>query len=276
MNTDQTTGSSFMHFTSSRLSVLAVSLLAATTTGAAEQDASADDDDSKSYSLGVGFAGRIRQQAYTGIDRDTLAIPLIQFENRWVELQGPRLQLKLPQLEWGNDQELSFGLGIEYDSPGYEPDDAPILNGMEERKDQILGGASAKWSNELFELSADWMFDVSGESKGQRISLGLERSFPIGNRLRLTPSATAIWLDEKYADYYYGVRIGEARADRPAYTADGTLNFELGLRADYMLTKRQLAFVGFEYTALGSEIKDSPLTDRSGEAAIMLGYLYRF
>jgi MipA family protein len=264
-----------MHLTSLRLTALAFTLLAATTAGAAEQDDSTDDD-SKSYSLGVGFAARIRQQAYTGIDRDTLAIPLIQFENRWVSLQGPRLELKLPGLEWGNDQALSFGIGIEYDSPGYEPSDAPILNGMAERKDQILAGASAKWSNELLEVSANWMTDVSGESKGQRISLGLERSFPIGDRFRITPSATAIWLDKKYADYYYGVRIGEVRADRPAYTADSTLNFELALRADYMLTQRQFAFVGFEYTALGSEIKDSPLTDRSGEAAVMLGYLYRF
>ena len=144
------------------------------------------------------------------------------------------------------------------------------------RSRRVLAGASAEWENDLFEVSANWMFDVSGESKVQRLSLGHDRRFPIGNRFSLTPSATAIWLDKKYADHYYGVRLGEVRADRPAYTADSTLNFELALRADYMISKKQFAFIGFEYTALGSEIKDSPLTDRSGESAVMLGYLYRF
>lgn len=31
-----------------------------------------------------------------------------------------------------------------------------------------------------------------------------------------------------------------------------------------------------EYTALGNEIKNSPLTDRSGESMMILGYMFRF
>ena len=267
-----------------RLTCFTLTLLAATAAGAAGQDAladarSADDDtadDSKSYSWGLGVAALTKQQAYTGIDRDNLAIPLIYFENRWVQLLGPRLEFKLPGLEWGEDQALSFAIGVEFDGSGYEPSDAPILNGMDERKDGILAGASAKWSNPLVDVSAEWMYDASSESKGQRVSVGLERSFPVGERFRITPSATAIWLDKKYADYYYGVRSAEARANRPAYVVDSTLNAEISLRTDYMIDERQMVFASLEYTALGSEIKDSPLTDRSGETGVFMGYLYRF
>ena len=95
-----------MILTSLRLTVLAFTLLATTTAGAAEQDDSPDDD-SKSYSWGLGLAG-IRQQAYTGIDRDNIAVPLIYFENRWLQLFGPFLDIKAPGIKWSDEQELSF------------------------------------------------------------------------------------------------------------------------------------------------------------------------
>jgi outer membrane protein len=120
------------------------------------------------------------------------------------------------------------------------------------------------------------MFDISGNSKGKRISIGLERQFPIGERFMLTPSATAIWLDDKYTNYYYGVRDTESRPGRPTYAPGSTVNGEFSLRADYFLDQRQAVFAQLGYTAFGSGIKDSPLTGRSGETMLFVGYLYRF
>jgi outer membrane protein len=125
-------------------------------------------------------------------------------------------------------------------------------------------------------VSLEWMLDASGESKGQTIELGLERSFQAAGRFMFTPSVAALWLDKKYADYYYGVRSTEARAGRPAYIADSTMNIEFSLRTDYLIDSRQAVFLSLGYTALGSEIKDGPLTDRSGETQVFTGYLYRF
>ncbi len=102
------------------------------------------------------------------------------------------------------------------------------------------------------------------QEQGQQASLGLEHTWFVGQRFMFTPSATLTWLDRKYADYYYGVRSTEARADRPAYFADSTMNAEFELRTDYLIDPKQMLFVSLGYTALGSEIKDSPLTDRSG------------
>jgi outer membrane protein len=226
---------------------------------------------------GLGVGGISQQLSYAEIDRDNMAVPLIYFENRWVQLLGPRLEFKLPGLEWGKDQELSYGAGIElFGFNGYEQDDAPILNGMAERKSGIFAGPYVKWSNPLVEVSAEWLFDASSESKGQRVRLGLERGFHVGERFMFTPGITAVWLDDKYANYYYGVRGTEARVGRPAYFADSTVNAELALRTDYLIDQRQMLFMSLEYTALGSEIKDSPLVDRSGETMIFMGYLYRF
>jgi outer membrane protein len=264
-----------------RITFFASTLLAATFASAAEQDPAAGPDsgeESQSYSWGVGIAGLSQQQSYANIDRNNLAIPLIYFENRWVELMGPWLDIKLPGLEWGEDQELKFALRTQlFGFDGYKPKDAPILNGMDERKAGIFAGPSFKWSNPIADVFGEAMFDASGNSEGQRISIGVERQFHIGERFMITPSVSATWADKEYADYYYGVRSAEARADRPAYSiADSIVNTELTLRADYMFDQRQAVFLQAGYTALDSKIEDSPLTDRSGETMLLFGYLYRF
>jgi MipA family protein len=260
-----------------RLMHLALTLIAASAAGAAEQDGPPDGEESKSYSWGLGLGAISQQQAYVGIDRENIAIPVIYFENRWVQLFGPWLDIKAPELEWSQDQKLSSGVRTQlFGFNGYEAGDAAILNGMEERKSGIFAGPFVKWSNPLVDVSLEWMLNASGNSKGQRMTLGLERQFHVGEHLMFTPSATATWMDEKYVDYYYGVRNSEARLGRPAYVAGGTMNADFSLRTDYMFDQHHAVFGMFQYTALGSEIKDSPLTGRSGETMVLMGYMYRF
>jgi MipA family protein len=272
--------SKFMPRTTTRITCFALSLLAVATAGAADQGPPPDgnsSDDPTGYSWGLGVAGFTQQQSYTGIDRMYAPIPLIHFENRWVELMGPWLDFKLPSLSLAEDQELKFTLRTQlFGFDGYKAKDAPILNGMATRKNGIFGGPTFKWSTPVVDVFGEGMFDLSGNSKGKRMSMGIERQFHVGERLMFTPSATAIWLDKKYADYYYGVRAAEVRSGRPAYVAGSTVNTEVSLRADYFLDEHQAVFMQLGYTALGSKIKDSPLTSRSGETMAFVGYLYRF
>jgi outer membrane protein len=267
-----------MHLKIVRSSCIALILLAAVAADAAAQAPPPDGDsgEEKSYSWGLGIAGIAMQKPYTGIDRDYLPIPVIYFENRWVQLMGPTLEFKLPGISWSEENALSFGARVEFDGAGYKQSEAPILNGMARRKSGILAGAAGKWDNPLLSLSAEFMFDVGSTSKGSRFSLGLERTFSVGEHVMITPSVKAIQLDKKYTNYYFGVLPGEARAGRAAYEPGSTVNTSLGLRTDYMWGEHHALFLQAEYTALGNKIKDSPLTDRSGESMLFLGYLYRF
>jgi len=257
-----------------------LTLLAAIAAGATAQEppaGSGSPEEPKSYSWGVGFAGLTQQQPYKGIDRFNMAIPMLYFENRWVQLMGPRLDVKLPGLKWANDQELSGGVGVHlFGFNGYKPDDAPILEGMKERKNGIFAGPFIKWSSPLMNVTAEWMLDTTGDSEGERVSIGVERSFQVGQHFMFTPSAAATLLDEKYVNYYYGVRASEAREGRPAYAAESTMNVDVGVRTDYMIDQRQSVFLALQFTGLGQEIKDSPLVDRSNETTVLVGYLYRF
>lgn len=225
------------------------------------------------WGLGLGVSSA--QQPYRGVDRDTTGIPLIYFENRWVRLLGPQLEVKLGAWAPAAGHELKFGLRLQYADDGYEADDAPFLDGMAERKDGFWGGVAATWSSPLGDLSAEWRHDVSSHSEGQHLQLTAERRFRLGE-LALTPRLRARWLDDKAVDYYFGVSPAEARIGRPAYEGTSTTNVEAGLRVDYRLAPQQSLFLDLSATQLGSEIKDSPLVDRSSVSRVTLGYLYRF
>lgn len=224
---------------------------------------------------GIGIAAGVKQQPYTGAGTKTQGIPLIYYENRYVRVLGAGAELKLPKVELGANSSLSFGLRAKYGLGGYEPSDAPILRDMQERKGSVWLGAGVTWRNEIADISAEWLGDASGKSKGQQFRLGVQRDFRAGN-FTLTPRIEANWLDKKYVDYYYGVRAEESRPGRPAYLGNSTVNTEIGLRVGYAIDSHQSVFVDVSATQLGKQIKNSPLVDRSSQSAVSLGYLYRF
>ncbi|WP_225923568.1 MipA/OmpV family protein [Pseudomonas marvdashtae] len=240
----------------------------------ASMAASADEPEGSQWGLGVGAVSS--QQPYKGIDRDSEALPLIYFENEYVRVFGPTAEIKLPGLDLSETQQLEFSIVGEYDFSGYDDDDARILDGMSDRDGGFWAGAKVKWLNEVADVSAEWLADVSGNSKGQRFALGLERSWTFGEHIMLTPRLAALWQDDKYVDYYFGVRESEARADRAAYDAKSGINTEFGVRGNYMFDDHHSVFLDLKATRLSDEIKDSPLVDRSTENSVLFGYLYRF
>lgn len=220
------------------------------------------------WGLGLGVA--VSQRPYRDAENKTRALPLLMYENRWVRIGGPGIDLKLPSAG-----PVSFALRARYAFDGYEQDDAPILNGMAERKDSLWLGGAAKWRNGIVDLSAEWLGDVSSHSKGQQFKLQLDRSFRTG-AFEFTPRVAATWLDRKYVDYYYGVTASEVTAGQPFYEGDAAVNAEVGLRTVYGLAPRHALSLDVSTTRLGTGIKDSPLVDRRNVSRVSFGYVYRF
>ena len=219
---------------------------------------------------GVGLAVDVRQEAYRDMDNDTQGIPLLYFENYWVRVLGPSIELKLPPAG-----PVSFRLKARYSMDGYEAFDSPVLAGMAERKDGFWVGGEATWHTPYFDLSAELMGDASRHSEGRQFKLQADRRFEYG-RFGFTPRIAAIRLDRSYVAYYYGVNASEVAAGRPRYEGDATVNIETGLRIDYALSPNQNVFLDVRSLRLGDGIKDSPLVDRSRQTGLRIGYLYRF
>lgn len=221
------------------------------------------------FGLGVGVG--YQRQPYRDFDDKASPIPYIVYENRWASVAGPTADLKLV-----STSSLSLRLRAKYAfGEGYEADDSPYLVGMAERKASFWLGGAAVWRTDLATLSAELLGDGSGESKGSRFSLAIERRFSSG-KFDFTPRLAVHRLDRKFVDYYYGVRAQEATALRPAYEGKSTTNVELALQVGYSLAPRQRLMLDVGRTQLGSGIKESPLVDRSNQMGARLGYLYMF
>ena len=228
-------------------------------------------------SWGLGLAVMSVQNAYKGTDRETRVLPMISYENRYVTLGGPNLELKLPGIELSDSQRLNFGVMTQlFDGAGYEAKDSPALAGMAERKSSIWIGAKMEWENDLADVKLEWLGDASGKSKGQRLALGLERKIMLSPRLMLIPQVGVEWVDKKYVDYYYGVRDSEATAGRAAYTGKATLNPEISLSGIYRFDRHHSMMLNVGVRSFGKEIKNSPIVGRSTENRVMLGYKYSF
>ncbi len=172
-----------------------VFLLAVAISAMAAQAAESDNaEPSSSWGLGVGALSS--QQPYTGIDRDNKAIPLIYFENEYLWVFGPNAEVKLSQLEIGDTQQIDFSLMGQYDFSGYDADDARVFDGMSDRKSSFWAGAKVEWHTGLVDVRAEWLSEVSGNSKGQRFNVGLERTWRVGEHITLTPQVTAMWQDK--------------------------------------------------------------------------------
>jgi MipA family protein len=269
-------GASTRHSGVARLVALAV-LLGGAVSGAMAQQQGHEGPQGTQWGLGIGVISK--QDAYKGIKRDTQAVPVLRFENEYVEFFGLGLEVKLPSQKLGEGNQIKFGLVGEYDMSGYEAEDTkktPILAGMTERKGGLWAGARATWETDFISISAEMTADASGKSKGRKFSLGLEKEFHLGERTMLTPYITAHRLDNKYVDYYYGVRAAEATAGRASYIGKGGVNVDIGLRAMHQFDNHHSMLLDVGMTRLAKQIKDSPIVGRSSTSQVILGYVYNF
>lgn len=267
MNEPRTRSSNSARALLATLALGALGALAAPTAWAQQSVKEMQDGESQ-WGLGIGLG--FQRKPYREFDDKAQGLPLILYENKYVSILGPSLDVKLPSAG-----PVSFRLRARYAADGYEAEDSPYLTGMDKRKASFWLGGAATWHADFANLSAELLADASGNSKGSKFKLQLDRRFTSG-AFGFTPRVSAQWMDRKYVDYYYGVRETEVRVDRARYDGQSAVNMELGLRVDYTIAPKQNVFVDFSATSLGSGIKESPLVDRSSSSAVRVGYLYRF
>lgn len=243
---------------------LIVALLASATWA---PTALAKDADSR-WSLGLGVA--TIDKVYRDYDREILPLPLVSYESERFSIGIPVSDFKLY-----STHALSFRLRARFSNDGYEADDSPFLAGMSDRKFSLWAGGAVVWHTHLADISAEFLADALGNSKGTRAKVQMDRRFAAG-KFGITPRIAAEWLDDKYVDYYYGVKQSEVRAGRAFHEGKSTTNLQVGLRVDYMPARTHLFFLDVGSTRVGSGIEASPLVDTTRQTSLGLGYVHRF
>lgn len=228
-------------------------------------------DDALASPRAIGVAVASLQPPYQGADRRTLLLPVLRYDNRWLSVAGPQLDLKL----WG-EPSLYLRARLRYEPGlGYEASDAPVLAGMHDRRaglwaGPVVGGALGEVQWQLEALA-----DAGGANNGRQLVASLRRSWRLGSYL-LTPRVEGGWVDADYAAYYMGVRADEAAPGRAAYAPGSSSFTRAGVRLERRIGRRQSVGLDLAATRLGGALRDSPIVDDRSLTTLSLGYLVDF
>ncbi|MFV3129062.1 MipA/OmpV family protein [Niveispirillum sp. KHB5.9] len=201
----------------------------------------------------------------------------------FLEAQGQEVRLGwelTPGLSFGPMMDIGNGRdkGVKSDRVGRLPkiDDAFEAGGF----------VSYSWQGVLdrrdsFTLEATYLTDVSNEHDGAIGSVGLSYGRQLGDRWSVGGGIRLTYVDDKYAQAYFGIdAAGAAASGLPVYNAGGGIR-DIGISAKvgYALDENwSLQLLG-NYKQLTGDFKDSPVVDLEGSAsqfsgAVAIGYRF--
>lgn len=212
-------------------------------------------------------------QPYRGADGQARVLPFLSYRSRQVEWYGPFFRYRpFPQ------DPLGFRLRAQLDFGAYDESDAPILEGLGNRRDTLLLGAGVEktlfpgWSAQL---SVDR--DVLGRHEGTEAVLGLTRRFGSPFAPFMASVSTGLrFQDRKWTADRVGVPADRAREDRPAYAPGESIHPYISSMVLYRIRENWQASVGLRYEWLDDSWRDSPLVSDRGRLSSMWTLSYSF
>lgn len=228
--------------------------------------------DMNDYSLGL--AVTVSASPYRGEDNNTFLYPyLTSFEHpglteSWFVVRDGELWLRrVTNSGWefavaGRMQTLGFG---------------------NHKSDALSGVSAPKWTIEVgpgiglrrwpVQVHLAGFFEPTNRHDG--LTGQLSFSYPVKfSRGYLVPSIEAVYQDDRYTDYYYGVTDLESTPERLAYDPDAALNTKIRIEWAYALTEKWLLSGKLGYESLDDSVRRSPLVDRNDLWSVNLGIAY--
>jgi outer membrane protein len=117
--------------------------------------------------------------------------------------------------------------------------------------------------------------DASGTHEGFELSADYSYRWTRG-RWSVSPSVGVAYKSAELSSYYWGVHANEAGPTLLEYQPDGGLNWEMGLRASYYLSKSLRAAISANYERLHDDIAASPIVERPYVFGYFAGLAWKF
>lgn len=223
--------------------------------------------------LSLGASVIYAESSYRGGQDRYFPVPVINYEgeNFWFRsLQGGYYLWKDPQ------NQLSLTL---LGSPQqYDPDDndAGDMKRLDKRHMTLMGGATYRHTADWGIVRTALLGDLLNNSDGIIWDLTYLYRIEMGD-FSLTPGIGAMWNSANQNRYYYGVSGHEsARTGIDRYHPDDSWSPYVELSASYQISPQWNASVVGRYTRFDSEIKNSPMIDKSGQSTLWAGVSYTF
>lgn len=225
--------------------------------------------DNQPPQMGIGLAALVENEGYKDGGTEVEPLPVFFYQSERLRILGPQLTYRLL-----GDRNNHVGLRLDYRFDGYDKDDGAIFSGMEERK----SGAALGLAGQLHVGVGNIYFSAAksiSASKGAYATIQYGIPHKVGG-WTVTPRAGVELFNAKYANYYFGVRPGQARIGRPAYTPGSALNLDVGVDLHRDFGRHHTVLGSVKYRRYATDIKESPLMEKSGSPRLNIGYLYRF
>lgn len=220
------------------------------------------------WGLGLGVAAQ--DQPQRGAETQVVVLPFPSYE-------GERLSLGFGSVAYALTKDEKFRVSVagQLRFDGYDPDDNDALSGLRERDFTLDVGFNISSKHDWGIVNFQVMNDAFSVHEGYEVTTSF--AYPmISDRWTVVPSISAHWLSADLVEYYYGVRLDEATAERHAYAGNGAFNVSASLNAAYRLSDKWEIIGGGQYTHLGDEITDSPIIGQDREVILYSGIVYRF
>lgn len=233
----------------------------------AKQEAKAPDARNWSASLGIGAAFKKNLRVgntYENLDKKFLIrpIPLVQASYGRFSLGGQGLSFQVLGSKLAEAKLFIKRDGDRYHGVGMIP-----------RKDSAFVGTSMRFLNYSFTVSRD----IHGRSKSWTTQFNYGKMFLLNEKFFLLTNFGLDWFDDRYAEYYYGVRKHEATSSRREYHLNNYIQPSVGVLPVYKLTGTSSLMGALSVKLVAKEVRESPTMNGDRlELGGLFGYSYNF
>lgn len=226
-----------------------------------------------SSSVSIGLGAVHAPKFLGGAEYETLAIPIVNIKYGRFTFGG------INGLNYDAFKNYSYKAGV---SLGYfrgrEESDADYLHGLGDLDPEANLGVYIYKSFGAYYVRANLKRDFSEDVGGIRGGLAMGRAFQLTPRFSLSPTLGMSWMNDEYAQAFFGVDQQQAMASNLPVTKTGAgiESATLSVTGLYFLN-RQWTFTGsLASTQLMGDAKKSPITHDSQSIMVMTSLSYRF
>ncbi|TQV88032.1 MipA/OmpV family protein [Aliikangiella coralliicola] len=230
---------------------------------------SGENNKEESFILGPGVFSI--ESPYIGGKTQTMAFPYIEYSWGPLFIEGGTLGSHI----FGGDN-WGIAAAIDGDFLGdTDRGDSNQLADMQELDDVINGSIKMFYHQNWGAIELSLSKDISDNHDGSSASLSYSYVVELGN-WEVIPSVGANWFSEDVSNYYYGVSLVDARANRPFYSPDSGVNYNAGISTIYSFDKNNSLMLNLTTESYSDQIKDSSIVDKSGSTTFGSIYIHRF
>jgi outer membrane protein len=221
----------------------------------------------------LGASALVSPDPYRGYQDRVYPVPVINYEGDDFYFRT----LTAGYYLWKDQQNQLSLMG--YFSPlGYRPGDSDDdrMKQLNKRRGTLMAGLAYSHFAEWGILRTTFTGDTLNYSNGMVGDFAYLYKFDLGD-FTLVPGVGVAWSSKNQNKYYYGISENESRrSGLDSYTPSDSWAPYVELSANYQINKDWDAFFVGRYISLSSEVKDSPMVDKSYTGVLMTGVKYTF